>query len=94
MRTSEVRGEGHLGDLGVGDEPLFVLVPDGVRVLDRGPRCTHTRSATTDADSAKACGAGGFVTVRADSAYYGHGVVAAARRGAAGLCHRSMPTSA
>ena len=31
------RGEGDLGDLGVGDEPLLVVVPDGVRVLDRGP---------------------------------------------------------
>jgi hypothetical protein len=33
--------------------------------------------------TAKACGAGGLVTVRADSAYYGHDVIAAARRGGA-----------
>jgi hypothetical protein len=33
--------------------------------------------------TAKACGAGGSVTVRADSAYYTHDVVAAARRGGA-----------
>jgi Transposase DDE domain group 1 len=31
----------------------------------------------------KACGGGGLVTVRADSAYYGHDVIAAARRGGA-----------
>jgi hypothetical protein len=29
----------------------------------------------------KACGGSGLVTVRADSAYYGHDVIAAARRG-------------
>jgi hypothetical protein len=33
--------------------------------------------------TAKACGGGGLVTVRADSAYYGHDVIAAARRGGA-----------
>jgi len=33
--------------------------------------------------TAKACGAGGLVTVRADSAYYTHDVIAAARRGGA-----------
>jgi Transposase DDE domain group 1 len=33
--------------------------------------------------TAKACGAGGLVILRADSAYYGHKVVAAARRGGA-----------
>jgi hypothetical protein len=33
--------------------------------------------------TAKACGAGGLVTVRADSAYFTHDVVAAARRGGA-----------
>jgi len=33
--------------------------------------------------TAKACGAAGLVTVRADSAYYGHDVIAAARRGGA-----------
>ncbi len=32
------------------------------------------------AATAKACGAGGLVTVRADSAYYAHDVIAAARR--------------
>jgi len=38
----------------------------------------------TDAlKTAKACGAAGLVTVRADSAYYGHDVIAAARRGGA-----------
>jgi hypothetical protein len=31
------RGEGDLGDLSVGDESLFVLVPDRVGVSDRGP---------------------------------------------------------
>jgi len=34
-------------------------------------------------NTAKACGAAGLVTVRADSAYYGHDVIAAARRGGA-----------
>ncbi|HZW43468.1 MAG TPA: IS1380 family transposase [Dermatophilaceae bacterium] len=33
--------------------------------------------------TAKACGGSGLVTVRADSAYYGHDVIAAARRGGA-----------
>ncbi len=33
--------------------------------------------------TAKACGAGGLVTVRADSAYYTHDTIAAARRGGA-----------
>jgi hypothetical protein len=33
--------------------------------------------------TAKACGGRGLVTVRADSAYYGHDVIAAARRGGA-----------
>jgi hypothetical protein len=33
--------------------------------------------------TAKACGGHGLVTVRADSAYYGHDVIAAARRGGA-----------
>jgi len=33
--------------------------------------------------TAKACGAGGLITVRADSAYYAHDVLAAARRGGA-----------
>jgi len=33
--------------------------------------------------TAKACGAGGLVTVRADSAYYAHDVIAAARRAGA-----------
>ncbi len=38
----------------------------------------------TDAlNTAKACGAAGLVTVRADSAYYGHDVIAAARRSGA-----------
>jgi len=31
------RGESDLGDFGVGDAPLVVLVVDRVRVADRGP---------------------------------------------------------
>ena len=31
------RGEGDFGDFGVGDEPLLVVVPDRVRIPDRGP---------------------------------------------------------
>ena len=35
--TAGERGEPDLGDLGVGDPPLLVLVVDRVRILDRGP---------------------------------------------------------
>ena len=54
--------------------------------LRRGPTNSARGAARIVADAlvtAKACGAGGLVTVRADSAYYGHDVVAAARRGGA-----------
>jgi hypothetical protein len=44
----------------------------------------------------KACGGNGLVTVRADSAYYGHDVIAAARRGGArfSITARMNPTVA
>ena len=44
--------------------------------------------------TAKACGGGGLITVRADSAYYGHDVIAAARRGGArfSITARMNPT--
>jgi hypothetical protein len=37
LAPSGERGVGDFGDLGVGDPPLLVLVPDRVRVADRGP---------------------------------------------------------
>ena len=39
-RLAFLRGErrvGHFGDLGVGDQPVLVLIPDRPRVGDRGP---------------------------------------------------------
>jgi hypothetical protein len=54
--------------------------------LRRGPANSARGAAWIVADAlvtARACGGGGLVTVRADSAYYGHDVLAAARRGGA-----------
>jgi len=54
--------------------------------LRRGPANSARGAARIVADAlvtAKACGGTGLFTVRADSAYYGHDVVAAARRGGA-----------
>jgi hypothetical protein len=54
--------------------------------LRRGPANSARGAARIVADAlvtARACGGAGLVTVRADSAYYGHDVVAAARRGGA-----------
>jgi Transposase DDE domain group 1 len=54
--------------------------------LRRGPANSARGAARIVADAlvtARACGGTGLVTVRADSAYYGHDVVAAARRGGA-----------
>jgi hypothetical protein len=54
--------------------------------LRPGPANSARGAARIVADAlvtAKACGGTGLVTVRADSAYYGHDVVAAARRGGA-----------
>jgi hypothetical protein len=51
--------------------------------LRRGPANSARGAARIVADAlvtARACGGTGLVTVRADSAYYGHDVVAAARR--------------
>ena len=38
FRPGGERGERDLGDLRIGDQPLLLLVPDRVRVVDRGPR--------------------------------------------------------
>ena len=54
--------------------------------LRRGPANSARGAARIVADAlvtAKACGGTGLVTVRADSAYFGHDVAAAARRGGA-----------
>ena len=54
--------------------------------LRRGPANSARGAARIVADAlvtARACGGTGLVTVRADSAYYGHDVIAAARRGGA-----------
>ncbi len=37
LAAGRERGEGHLGDFGVRDQALFVLVPDRIRVVNRGP---------------------------------------------------------
>ncbi len=37
LASAGERDEGHLGDLGVGDQPLLLVVPDRVRIPDRGP---------------------------------------------------------
>jgi len=84
-------GHGYNGVKGLNALVAIVSTPISVPViaatrLRRGPANSARGAARIVADAlvtAKACGAGGLVTVRADSAYYGHDVVAAARRGGA-----------
>ena len=70
-------------------DPTVLLISAPVVVatrLRRGPANSARGAARIVADAlvtAKACGGTGLVTVRADSAYFGHDVVAAARRGGA-----------
>jgi len=84
-------GHGYNGVKGLNALVAIVSTPISVPViaatrLRRGPANSARGAARIVADAlvtAKACGAGDLVTVRADSAYYGHDVVAAARRGGA-----------
>jgi len=71
--------------LAIVSTPLSAPVIAATR-LRRGGTNSVRGAARLVADAlvtAKACGAGGLITVRADSAYYAHDVVAAARRGGA-----------
>jgi Transposase DDE domain group 1 len=84
-------GHGYNGVKGLNALLAIVSTPISAPVvvatrLRRGPANSARGAARLVADAlatAKACGAGGLVTVRADSAYYGHDVIAAARRGGA-----------
>src|SRR5450756_1674597 len=84
-------GHGYNGVKGLNALLAIVSTPISAPVvvatrLRRGPTNSARGAARIVADAlvtAKACGGTGLVTVRADSAYYGHDVVAAARRGGA-----------
>src|SRR5664280_82372 len=71
--------------LAIVSTPLSAPVIAATR-LRRGGTSSARGAARLVADAlvtARACGGSGLVTVRADSAYYGHDVIAAARRGGA-----------
>jgi hypothetical protein len=71
--------------LAVVSTPISAPVVVATR-LRRGPANSARGAARIVSDAlftARACGGTGLVTVRADSAYYGHDVLAAARRGGA-----------
>ena len=71
--------------LAIVSTPLSAPVITATR-LRRGGTNSARGAARIVADAlvtTKACGGSGLVTVRADSAYYGHDVIAAARRGGA-----------
>ena len=84
-------GHGYTGVKGLNALLAIVSTPISAPVvvatrLRRGPTNSARGAARIVADAlvtAKACGGTGLVTVRADSAYYGHDVLAAARRGGA-----------
>ena len=84
-------GHGYNGVKGLNALLAIVSTPISAPVvvatrLRRGPTNSARGASRIVADAlvtARACGGGGLVTVRADSAYYGHDVVAAARRGGA-----------
>ena len=87
------QGAGHGYNKVKGLNALFAIVSTPISLpvvvatrLRRGPANSARGAARIVADAlvtARACGGGGLLTVRADSAYYGHDVVAAARRGGA-----------
>src|SRR5665811_2016488 len=82
--------------LAIVSTPLCAPVVAGTR-LRRGGTNSARGAARFVADAlatTKACGGSGLVTVRADSAYYGHDVIAAARRGGArfSITARMNPT--
>jgi hypothetical protein len=84
-------GYGYTGVKGLNALLAIVSTPISAPViaatrLRRGGTNSVRGAARLVADAlvtAKACGAGGLITVRADSAYYAHDVLAAARRGGA-----------
>ena len=82
--------------LAIVSTPLCAPVVAGTR-LRRGGTNSAKGAARFVADAlvtTQACGGSGLVTVRADSAYYGHDVIAAARRGGArfSITARMNPT--
>ena len=95
-------GHGYNGVKGLNALLAIVSTPISAPVvvatrLRRGPANSARGAALIVADAlatVRACGGTGLVTVRADSAYYGHDVVAAARRGGArfSLTARMNPT--
>ena len=84
-------GYGYTGVKGLNALLAIVSTPTSAPViaatrLRRGGTNSARGAARLVSDAlavAKACGGSGLVTVRADSAYYGHDVIAAARRGGA-----------
>jgi Transposase DDE domain group 1 len=84
-------GHGYTGVEGLNALLAIVSTPISAPViaatrLRRGPANSARGAARIVADAlvtTKACGGSGLITVRADSAYYGHDVIAAARRGGA-----------
>jgi len=95
-------GYGYTGVKGLNALIAIVSTPVSAPViaatrLRRGGTDSARGAARLVADAlvtAKACGGSGLVTVRADSAYYGHDVIAAARRGGArfSITARMNPT--
>jgi hypothetical protein len=89
--TKQGAGHGYSGVKGLNALLAIVSTPISAPVvvatrLRRGPANSARGAARIVSDAlvtARACGGGGLVTVRADSAYYGHDVIAAARRGGA-----------
>jgi len=84
-------GYGYTGVKGLNALLAIVSTPTSAPVvaatrLRRGGTNSARGAARLVADAlvtTKACGGSGLITVRADSAYYGHDVIAAARRGGA-----------
>jgi len=97
-------GYGYTGVKGLNALLAIVSTPTSAPViaatrLRRGGTNSARGAARLVSDAlavAKACGGSGLVTVRADSAYYTHDVIAAARRGGAGfsVTTRMNPTVA
>ena len=82
--------------LAIVSTPLSAPVVAGTRLRRGGTNSARgaARFVTDALVTTKACGGSGLVTVRADSAYYGHDVIAAARRGGArfSITARMNPT--
>ena len=82
--------------LAIVSTPLSAPVVAGTRLRRGGTNSARgaARFVTDALVTTKACGGSGLVTVRADSAYYGHDVIAAARRSGArfSITARMNPT--